>query len=183
VSCHVDAHQGRFAHGGARPREAGCNGCHNSVHFRPSTFDVAAHDKSPFPLEGAHRAVPCIACHAELKQPSRRASLLLAGPAGMPLSFVAKHETCASCHNSPHGDQFAQRRDKGACESCHTLDAFAPASRFDHDRETAFPLKGAHARVACTQCHKPVSGAPRSALVYRGLSSKCESCHAQPVRQ
>ncbi|MEO6209469.1 MAG: cytochrome c3 family protein [Gemmatimonadaceae bacterium] len=183
ASCHVDPHQGRFARNGARPSDAGCASCHDVSHFRPSTFDVAAHAKSAFPLDGAHRAVPCIACHAEMKQALRRSSLLLAGAGGGVMSFVAKHETCASCHTNPHGDQFAKRREKGACESCHTVDAFAPASRFDHDRETAFPLKGAHAKVACTQCHKPAPGAPRSALVYGGLSSKCESCHAQPVRQ
>jgi len=183
ASCHIDPHQGRFARGGARAREGGCAACHDVSHFRPSAFDVAAHAKSQFPLEGAHRAVPCFACHADMKQPPRTSSLILAATAGAPLTFAAKHETCASCHNSPHGDQFAQRRDKGACESCHTVDSFTPASGFDHDRDTKFPLKGAHAKVPCTQCHKPAAGVPRASLVYRGLSTKCESCHAQPVRQ
>lgn len=177
ASCHVDPHQGRFA------RAGGCASCHDASHFRPSTFDIAAHAKSSFPLEGAHRAVPCIACHTEMKLPPRKSSLVLNGPPGALIAFTAKHESCAACHNSPHGDQFAQRRDKGACESCHTLEGFVPASRFDHDKETAFPLKGAHAKVACTQCHKPAAGAPRAAIVYGGLSAKCESCHAQPVRQ
>ena len=183
VSCHVDPHQGRFARGGARAHETGCNGCHDVSRFRPSRFDVAAHAKAAFPLEGAHRAVPCVACHSEMKQPSRKSSLVLDGPPGAPLAFAAKYETCASCHVSPHGDQFAQRRDKGACEGCHTVDSFVPASRFDHDKETSFPLKGAHAKVMCTQCHRPAAGASQAALVYGGLSSKCESCHAQPVRQ
>jgi hypothetical protein len=58
--------------------------------------------------------------------------------------------------------------------------AFAPASHFDHDRDAAFKLSGAHARVGCAACHRRErTGAPNGAtrVVYRPLSAKCESCH------
>jgi hypothetical protein len=99
------------------------------------------------------------------------------------ITFAARHDGCVSCHTDPHGDQFAKRRSSGGCESCHGLDSFVPAARFDHDRDASFALTGAHAKVACAACHKPPPGAPRASIDYRGLSPKCESCHTQPVRQ
>jgi hypothetical protein len=86
---------------------------------------------------------------------------------------------CADCHarENPHGDQFAHRADRGACEGCHDVASFAPARRFDHDRDAAFALAGAHARVRCSQCHVPAAGSDPRRLTYRPLSAKCESCH------
>lgn len=79
---------------------------------------------------------------------------------------------------SPHGNQFAQRKDGGACEGCHDVSSFAAAPRFDHDRDASFKLKGAHAGVACERCHKTeAAGAGKARVIYRPLSGKCESCH------
>ena len=54
---------------------------------------------------------------------------------------------------TPHGDQFDARKDRGRCDACHTVEAFAPAGQFDHDRDASFSLKGAHEGVPCNQCH------------------------------
>lgn len=184
VACHVDPHAGRFARGGARPVAAGCLACHTTRRYRPSTIDVAAHDAYGFKLEGAHRAVPCVACHAELKHPETASTLVLARWTGAPLLFAAKTQGCLSCHESPHGDQFATRADRGRCESCHGVDAFAPAARFDHDRDTKFPLRGGHANVACSRCHPVIAGPGNSRTVrYRPVSGRCENCHADGARQ
>lgn len=184
VACHVDPHSGRFARGGASPVAAGCLGCHTTQRYRPSTIDVATHDAFTFKLEGAHRAVPCVGCHVDLKHPAAASTLVQSRWTGTPLLFVAKGQGCLSCHESPHGDQFATRPDHGGCESCHSQDAFAPASRFNHDRDTRFPLRGGHANVACSRCHAAIPGPGNGRTVrYRPVSGRCENCHGGGVRQ
>ena len=117
-------------------------------------------------------------CHEELKIPAGGPSLLLAGERQRALPFTAPHARCAECHDGPHGDQFDHREDRGACEGCHVVDAFTPASAFDHDRDSGFPLRGLHATVACGECHAAIADvAGRRRVVYRPLSSECKSCH------
>jgi hypothetical protein len=184
TSCHVDPHQGRFAERGAHPVRGGCLGCHNTQGYRPSTIDVAAHDAYAFKLEGAHRAVPCVGCHAELKYQPVTSTLVQVRWTGAPLLFTTRAQGCAACHQSPHGDQFATRPGGDKCETCHGADAFAPASRFDHDRDTKFPLKGGHANVPCAKCHAEVAGPGNIRMIrYRPVSARCESCHGDGVRQ
>ncbi len=180
ASCHADPHAGRFAAGGAMPVAGGCRSCHDAQAFRPSKVDLARHADFKFPLEGAHRATPCVACHSGLKASGAGSFLVRAVKAGPALVLAADHgTTCQACHESPHGSQFSARKDGGRCEGCHTSDAFVPASRFNHDRDSRFTLKGAHAKVACAACHKPVNGPGGSSpVLYRPLSIKCESCHA-----
>ncbi|MEO8139569.1 MAG: hypothetical protein ABI742_07990, partial [Gemmatimonadota bacterium] len=180
TSCHADPHRGRFVRGGARPVEGGCLACHDTRAFRPSSADVAAHKTFGLPLDGAHRATPCVSCHAEMKQAAgapRRSSLIAAGVTFAELRFEAP-TTCAECHETPHGAQFSSRTDKGRCDACHTTEAFQPAGRFDHDRDASFSLKGAHEKVPCNRCHSiDVSGGNPRRLIFRPLSGKCESCH------
>jgi hypothetical protein len=185
VACHVDPHKGRFAAGGSRAQGHGCLACHDVRTFRPSTADVAAHSTFSFVLEGAHRATACVACHEEFKQAgaAKRSSLLLAASGIPELRFEAKH-ACADCHQTPHGSQFDARNDRGRCEACHGVDAFAPASKFDHTRDATFSTRGAHERVACNQCHPTDRKARTSqALIYRPVSGKCESCHGQEQKK
>jgi hypothetical protein len=178
ADCHRDPHQGQL---GASTRGTGseaCLQCHDLERFHPSRFDVAAHAASRFPLQGAHRAVPCEACHAELRR-TPAASTLRGSTASRALRFDEKAETCADCHSDPHGGQFAERRKGAACDDCHGIEGFVPAERFDHDRDARFKLQGAHARTACASCHTPQRG--RDGVVrtlYRQTPSRCESCHA-----
>lgn len=206
TSCHVDPHAGRFnAAGGTGKGSRGCTSCHDTKHFRPSTVDVAAHANYAMPLEGAHRAIPCVACHAEMggrpqgatptaggaasaaaaKTPARRdssshggATLLLGGGSIPALPFTRPTPRgCATCHESPHGDQFDSRPNGKDCASCHSVEEFAPAPRFDHER-ARFTLAGAHANVPCASCHKRVAaGGSATRVLYRPLSTACESCH------
>jgi hypothetical protein len=181
AACHLDPHQGRFAAGGARAQSGGCRACHDTRAFRPSTTDIAVHALFGFPLEGAHRATPCSACHTELTHPSRAAQSTLVRGGGQfgRLTFEAKTD-CAGCHETPHGKQFDDWNSRGGCAACHTTEAFVPASRFNHDTEASFPLKGAHEKVACAQCHVRDAALPASApLRYRPLSGRCESCHGK----
>lgn len=181
-TCHLDPHKGRFASGGARPKERGCVACHDARAFRPSIADVPAHSTFGFALEGAHRATACVECHEEMKlvPGARRSSLVRSGSSFGELRFETKKKECTDCHQTPHGDQFDARKDRGRCEACHTVEAFAPAGRFNHDRDASFALKGAHEGVPCNQCHPTdlKSGNPKS-LIYRPVSAKCESCHGK----
>lgn len=184
AACHVDPHQGRFAERGPHPIRGGCLGCHDTRRYRPSTIDVAAHDAYTFKLEGAHRAVPCVGCHADLKYQPTASTLIQVRWTGAPLLFTTKTQACVGCHQSPHGAQFAGRQGGDKCESCHSADAFAPATRFDHDRDTKFPLRGGHANVACAKCHPTVAGPGNTRIIrYRPVSTRCESCHGDGVRQ
>lgn len=159
----IDCHR-RDPHDGPAGRD--CAGCHDVRRFRPSTVDVAGHARFTFALDGAHRAVPCAACHRTLSA--------AAPPRSRTVSLAAER-TCAGCHAGPHGDQFASRRDRGACQECHSVAAWRPADRFDHERDAAFPLAGAHARVPCARCHPPAR--PAADRRFRPVSSKCETCH------
>jgi hypothetical protein len=57
------------------------------------------------------------------------------------------------------------------CATCHSTTAWLPAF-FDHNL-TAFPLKGAHAGLACARCH--------SSGIFNGLATACAACHADPA--
>ncbi len=183
VDCHADPHAGRFTQpipvpGGKAIAPRACRDCHTMAAFSPSTYDEIAHRTCVFPLTGAHRATPCQVCHAELKAPASRSTLKAAAASMRPLRFEGKYRVCADCHTSPHGRQFDARKDKGACESCHGVDAFTPASKFVHNRDSAYKLEGAHAKAACASCHIPQTGADGKPVVtYRPMSSKCEDCH------
>ncbi len=60
-----------------------------------------------------------------------------------------------------------------SCEACHTATAWAPIRphpEFDHNTQTAYPLRGMHTHVACGACHiHPV---------FKRTSTDCASCHA-----
>ncbi len=184
AACHVDAHEGRFARGGARAKTAGCLACHDTRAFSPSTAGITAHQDFGFALEGAHRATPCAACHKELERraAAKRSTLVRGGASFARLTLEAK-TGCVDCHENIHGDQFAGRKDKGTCEACHGADAFAPASRFDHDRDASFKLRGGHEGVPCARCHPrdPKSTDP-ARLIYRPVSGKCENCHGKETK-
>ena len=165
ASCHRDPHEGKF--GAAR-----CSECHDASSFKPARFDAARHDASAFPLRGAHRKAACAKCHRDLGAPAAEAG----APRSLP--FRDPRRACEECHADPHGGQFASRPDRGACASCHDEEAFRPASRFEHSRDTAFPLKGEHVLVPCARCHMTeilTNGASR--IIFKPTPRRCDACH------
>ena len=180
ASCHFDPHEGRFAPRGARAKQNSCAACHDAASFRPSLVDVERHRAFAYALEGAHRAIACDACHVESKPAPARSSLLLSHGPAPAMTFATKDTRCATCHENPHGDQFAKRADGGTCDGCHGESAFRPASKFDHDRDAAFSLRGAHAKVPCGRCHATradVGG--RATVAYKPVPHTCEDCHGK----
>ncbi|HEU5055000.1 MAG TPA: cytochrome c3 family protein [Kofleriaceae bacterium] len=152
-ACHQDRHAGEFA---ARAGGAECAGCHTTAGFAPASFGVAAHGATRFALEGRHQAVACGGCH-----PGRRPRL----------DFRIARQSCADCHQNPHGNQFAREMAAGGCASCHGPRGWGEP-RIDH---SSWPLSGAHARTACARCHGAVGAA--GAAAYRGVPRTCEGCH------
>ncbi len=176
TSCHADPHQGRYLER--------CATCHDARSFKPSTMGPATHAEFGDPLLGAHRAVPCAACHEGLEGRTGGAFLVRGALQPASLTFSTSRTTCEACHRTPHGDQFASR-EGGRCDRCHGEDRFVPAERFDHDRDAAFSLKGAHRTVACVKCHAPERVTGGATMVrYRPAPLACEECHtARPGRR
>ena len=119
-SCHKDPHNGRLG--------SDCARCHpTSTSFKEASraFD---HSKAAFPLEGAHRNVPCAKCHPQGQYKGVR------------------HASCTDCHKSPHKSNVGDD-----CRSCHTAASWKVAS-FDHAK-TGTPLAGRHRNLACGKCH------------------------------
>jgi hypothetical protein len=163
AACHADVHAGAFD-GAARPAavggRSGCARCHDTSSF---TRLVAPFDHLAWTghaLAGAHERVACAACHP---------------PADGRRLGKAAGTACASCHADPHAGQF---RTAGAtdCARCHDQATFAPV-RFDHQRDTRFPLDGAHRDLACSRCHVAVRDGERTVVRYRPLGTACADCH------
>jgi hypothetical protein len=172
-------------HGGF---QGACASCH--VEHRGRAADLLGldreafnHEQALFPLRGAHVEVECDECHLRVSAETQREAF---HPIGAP------HERCADCHADPHGATFAAGRD---CVACHSEGGWsarflvagpeAAQRGFSHDRDTRWPLAGAHARLACGACH----GTDRKAAAQqaglapgRGTPLDCAGCHDDPHR-
>ena len=158
--CHPDGHEGQLAaRAGAAP--ADCGDCHSVSGFSPARFELEQHAKTPFPLTGAHRATACRSCHlvdAELAKrvdPAVRAKLARQRrPERIALVMMRPKRApgdCSDCHRDPHQGQFAAQTMAGDdCAACHTTESFAKI-RFDHNRDSRFPLTGAHSKAPCAE--------------------------------
>ncbi len=158
LDCHRDPHQGQLAeHDGGD-----CRACHDEHGFSPTTFSVEAHAQTDFPLLGRHVAVPCGICHGD---PRPRLLFALSG----------EKQRCESCHQNPHGDQFAAEMREAGCAKCHSSVAWN-VPNIDHG---TWPLTGAHALVECASCHEATEADRKSGrgASYRGVPRTCEGCH------
>ena len=158
ADCHEDAHHGELQ---ARADQGACESCHDVQGWAPSSFEAQQHAATRFALDGGHRAVPCASCHP--------------GPPAAP-GFHREDRSCESCHQDPHGGQFAGRVSaQGGCAGCHATAAWAP-SRFGKTEHAAagFALAGDH-DVACVRCHAPNRASTATPFV--GVARECNSCH------
>jgi hypothetical protein len=164
TDCHADPHRGEFA---GRTDKGTCEGCHTEKGFAPSLF---VHATAQYVLRGKHERVPCEKCH--LGRGERRP--------GTPPDFrIAKFRACADCHEDGHGGQFLRRADRGACESCHTVEGYLPPKYTAADHQQArFVLSGSHVAVPCAACHPAQSVKARSTRQFTTKEqSKCAGCH------
>jgi hypothetical protein len=144
-----------------------CETCHTAKDWKRIEFD---HDtQTKFKLLGKHETVKCVACH---KAP-------LYGKEKTPT-------TCIACHRK---DDVHKGGLGTKCETCHTEKKWK-TSKFDHDKDTKFPLLGKHITTKCDACHTPDLKAKKVKLattcigchlkkdVHKAkLGKRCETCH------
>jgi len=196
ASCHADAHAGQLA---LRKSGGECGECHTTAGFRPSTYTVALHEATPYPLLGTHRTTSCAACHRTLPPDElERAGIALvrgtpapkaAGPPAV-TQFRFPKSGCADCHRDPHAGDAEKHLGTDGCLSCHALTNWREI-RFDHST-TKFPVAGLHLKVGCLGCHKTKAAdgalrppstkawAPPREVRLAGAPLACAGCHADP---
>ncbi len=127
-----------------------CSTCHVAVTWKGAQFDHASMTK--FQLTGAHLRVDCATCHT----------------GGV---YAGTRTDCYGCHLANYeavkNPDHVKSNFATACNGCHN-NANWQAAKFDHAL-ARFPLTGAHAQVACAQCH--VGGQ------YTGTQAQCTGCH------
>lgn len=159
-ACHQgdDEHKGEFG--------MDCAACHSPSSWEGANFD---HNRSNFPLTGAHVSVRCEQCHSSGQ-------------------FKGLASTCVACHAEPveHAGLFGVD-----CAACHSTSAWTPA---EFNGKHTFPLDhGEGGSVSCATCH-PVSYSAytcygcheheearvRSKHLEEGISNfaNCMECHA-----
>jgi len=77
-NCHKDIHLGQF-------KDTTCEKCHGFSSWKPETFD---HNKTSFPLEGAHSKLVCEACHKKTEINSN-----------VFIKYKLVNFKCATCHS------------------------------------------------------------------------------------
>jgi hypothetical protein len=191
TDCHADAHGGQLDTLAAALRvpasapQRTCDACHGLDAWIPARFEADDHERLTYRLEGAHRAVACALCHpkdanreaavaarvrAELRRRNRPVKASLAR------FDVPNAGDCRSCHRDPHAGQLDARLARGGCAACHVVESFRRV-RFDHAKDSRFPLTGKHEKAACGACHRrDAAGVVR----YRPLDTACAACHGDP---
>jgi len=164
VDCHAkDPHQGQFV---ARAGGIECGGCHTAGGWKPTTFVAARHGETKYPLEGKHAGLACAKCHL---------------PKGAATVYKVKFEQCGDCHADVHRAQFREGPYLNRCEECHTVGGFRPSTfTLARHQKTGYPLAGAHAAVACGECHEEKGAAHPAAGRFRFAGRDCATCHQDP---
>jgi hypothetical protein len=179
MDCHRDVHAGQLA---ARktPGGAACESCHTVEGFSPSTFTLAMHQQSGYPLAGAHLAVPCIACHRQVPASELPAKFRAQAGTAKVIRFRWESTECRACHGDPHQGEVSRVLGPQGCRTCHSVEGWSHLAAFDHAR-TGFSLEGEHRRVACAGCHARVErGTPRERVRFTGTPTACSACHGDP---
>lgn len=142
-----------------------CADCHSDKNWTKTEFD---HDKTDFALRDAHDEILCSACH-----PDER--------------YVDLPTRCYSCHklNDVHAGSYGT-----TCDDCHNEKKW-DRIKFDHNRDTDYPLRGGHRKTTCRACHgddvdKPLKreciACHRDDDVHRGrYGDKCDECHTEKI--
>jgi hypothetical protein len=124
-----------------------CEVCHNTTAWIPASFD---HNKTNFPLTGAHTTVACANCHVGGK-------------------YLGTPTDCYSCHKAVYQSTTNPNHIAAGfpttCQTCHNTTAWTGAT-FNH---TWFPMNHGSARV-CADCHTN----PSNYTVFT-----CTNCHGK----
>lgn len=167
TNCHKSPHQ--FDD----PKLSDCTICHSFDTRRVASLGATRfdHDKTRFPLEGNHTKQACAKCHTTTKVFTIK---------------DRKFDDCSGCHKDSHRSVISATR---KCQECHSTKVLFEKTRFDHAKNTRFPLRGQHARNRCKDCHRVDGGKEKPPMqcagchedVHRGRFGKepCEGCHVE----
>lgn len=168
ASCHQK--EDEKAHKGKMGQK--CESCHTERDWKEILFD---HDKkTKFPLLGKHKEVKCSGCHK-----------------GDPVKDKGMKTTCITCHQKDD-DKIHKGKFGIKCESCHVEREWKEI-KFDHDKQTKYPLLGKHKQAKCSGCHKGDIYKDKITAtncyschqkdddkIHKGkFGTKCESCHVE----
>jgi len=178
LDCHDEVktllNQNKGYHSNSKVVKKDCFECHSDHHGRK--FDMVRfdedsfnHDLTGYNLEGKHEVVDCRKCHEpdniQNKEIKKRIN-----------TFLGLDEKCLSCHDDYHQNTLSSND----CVSCHGMDDFKPASKFEHD-ETDFKLVGKHEDVDCKECHAIGKKNGKEFQEFNNIASDdCKSCHTDP---
>jgi hypothetical protein len=163
ADCHANPHGDQFA---KEMAQGGCGHCHD-----PRGWDLPKIDHSTWPLTGAHATALCDSCHHPTAEDRK---------AGHGASYRGVPRNCSGCHDDVHLGQFRLTRPVFECGRCHTTKTFKIPD-FDHAAVTGWALSGVHEKTPCANCHPTASIAgERSVVRWRGPSTECKFCHANP---
>ncbi len=167
-ACHGDPHKGSQKAVNNAPT---CEGCHNVESWQSVAFD---HTKTKFTLVGKHALIACRDCHSDRKNAF--------DPAAM--KFVITNFNCADCHQDVHRGQFASAIATPAtnCDRCHFSTTWKDLN-FDHNRDSAYKLEGAHSKVPCKLCHRQESTDSGPIVRYKPIGTDCKTCHDADLLQ
>lgn len=154
-ACHVDGdkyrdapvlcsacHEADDIHSGTLGDQ--CADCHTEGSWQRTDFD---HDNTDFVLREKHAELECNSCHINEQ-------------------YKDTVTQCHGCHslNDVHAGRYGNK-----CGDCHTEEDWTQ-SRFDHRRDTRYPLTGRHRREPCDACHT-------GELYREKLKTDCIACH------
>lgn len=139
-----------------------CKACHQEKGWSKIKYD---HDKTKFRLKAKHKKVDCTTCH-----PNDR--------------YIKTPKACVSCHrlNDVHRGNNGKK-----CQKCHSPRGWKKL-KFDHSKDTDFPLTGRHKQLICVNCHKKdpykveikqtcISCHKQDDTHHGKFNTKCEKCH------
>lgn len=146
-SCHKKddekAHKGNFG--------KKCEDCHKENDWKKSFFN---HDKdTKYPLRFKHFEVKCDKCHTGKLYEQKLTQI------------------CYDCHKKTDDDKGHHGSLGEKCEKCHNEKSWKGSDvRFDHDKDTKYPLKFKHKDTKCDKCHTSPNFRDKT-------PSDCYSCH------
>ncbi|HSA60757.1 MAG TPA: hypothetical protein VLE03_00835 [Nitrospiraceae bacterium] len=157
LDCHKDVRKDVELKQGSHGRfkeQRECKECHTehkgrTENIAPITEQTFEHERTDFPLRGAHanaKKVECKACH----KPK--------------IKYREAPSECYSCHKK---DDKHKGKVGSACADCHS-DRNWKDIRFDHDT-TRYKLRNKHVEVPCKDCHANDR--------YKETPMDCYSCH------
>lgn len=183
LECHEDVHEGKM--------KRGCEACHGQEH---DFEDLSAfpHD-ARFPLHDSHGGLSCAECHEDGSQHSVAA---LSDPMIGQDPSVRAWRACASCHESPHSEDFLAGvplpnpppgPGRDGCALCHSEGHASwsgndPVFESSWHAASGFGLDAPHDGLECSSCHARASGQSFLEAYPGRAADQCASCH-QDVHQ